>query len=191
LIFVVGIASLAMPRFAVMRLRAIRTRRIAAQLPDALSLWAGLLRSGQGITQALAQVADHQSGPMGEELRLLVRQCRIGLSIESGVEELRTRTGVADLTMIGTLLRATQLADVMRSRLAMELRIRSLTAQGRLQGLIVGLLPILLLAVLTLMEPVAMSALYQQPLGWVAMTLIVVLEAVGFLLIRRIVNIQV
>jgi tight adherence protein B len=161
------------------------------------------MRSGQGPIQALHQVAEHQPAPIGEELRLLVRQCRVGVPIESAVEELRLRSGVADLAMLGTLLRAARelggnlseslqrVADVMRTRLAMEARIRSLTAQGRMQGVIVGILPLALLAVLAVMEPVAMSALYKQPLGWLAVMLIVVLETVGFVLIRRIVSIDV
>jgi tight adherence protein B len=79
----------------------------------------------------------------------------------------------------------------MRARLAMEARIRSLTAQGRLQGLIVGALPVLLMAVLFVMEPQSMSVLYTKPLGWAALLLIAILEAAGFILIRRIVNIRV
>jgi tight adherence protein B len=195
--------SLILPRVVVGRLRSRRASRLSTQLPDALSLWSGLMRSGQGTIQALHQVAEHQPAPIGEELRLLVRQCRVGVPIESAVEELRLRSGVADLAMLGTLLRAARelggnlseslqrVADVMRTRLAMEARIRSLTAQGRMQGVIVGILPLALLAVLAVMEPVAMSALYKQPLGWLAVMLIVVLETVGFVLIRRIVSIDV
>jgi tight adherence protein B len=196
-------ASLSAPRVWVRRLKHQRMQRIAAQLPDALGLWAGLLRSGQGMAHALTQVADNQPPPIGEELRMLVRQLRIGLPVEAGVEEFRARAGVADLAMIGTLLRATRelggnlaeslqrLSDVMRARLAMEARIRSLTAQGRLQGLIVGALPVLLMAVLFVMEPQSMSVLYTKPLGWAALLLIAILEAAGFILIRRIVNIRV
>jgi tight adherence protein B len=198
-----SVACLILPRLLVGRLRSARRKRIAMQLPDALSLWSGLMRSGQGTLQALHQVAEHQPAPIGEELRLLVRQCRVGVPIESAVDELRVRSGVADLALLGTLLRAARelggnlgeslqrLADVMRTRLAMEGRIQSLTAQGRLQGVIVGVLPLALLAVLALMEPNAMSVLYKQPLGWLADLLIIVLEAVGFVLIRRIVSIDV
>jgi tight adherence protein B len=84
-----------------------------------------------------------------------------------------------------------RLAALLRSRQAVESRIRSLTAQGRLQGVIVGILPLLLLVVLCFMEPAAMSMLFTHPAGWAVLGLIAMLEVVGFLLIRRIVAIDV
>lgn len=198
-----GLACLFLPRVIVGYLKKRRAGRIAMQLPDALSMWAGLLRTGQAQSQALVQVAEHQPAPMGDELRVLVRQCRVGVTIESAFDELRQRIEVPDLTMLATLLRAARelggnlaeslqrLADVMRARIAMEARIRAMTAQGRLQGLIVGALPLLLLVVLTFMEPAAMNQLFTTPKGWVALLVIAVLETTGYFLIRRIVSIDV
>jgi tight adherence protein B len=180
-----------------------RRVRIAEQLPDALALWAGLLRSGQGLTQSLDQVATRQASPLREDLAMLLRQHRVGVPIERALEDWRARAGVEDLGMLSTLLRATRelggnlaeslsgLADIMRGRMAMEARIRALTSQGKLQGLIVGLLPALLLVVLGFMEPQAMRKLYQTYQGWAVLGLIFALEAAGFLLIRRIVAIKV
>jgi tight adherence protein B len=199
----IGAVWMSVPRFVAGNMKRRRSARIAVQLPDALSTWASLLRSGQGLSQALAQVAEHQPVPMGDELRLVVRQCRVGATIESAFEEFRHRVVVADLTMLATLLRAARelggnlaeslqrLAEVMRSRLAMEARIRALTAQGRLQGFIVGVLPVLLALVLAFMEPDAMKRLFTTPLGWVALAVIAALEFTGFILIRRIVSIEV
>jgi tight adherence protein B len=184
-------------------LRTRRRARIAAQLPDALSLWAGLLRSGQGLSQSLGQVAARQAPPLRDDLSMLLRQHRVGVPIERAVEEWRARVGIADLGMVSTLLRVTKdlggnlaeslsrLSDVMRSRMVMEARIRALTSQGKLQGLIVGLLPLLLLVVLGFMEPEAMRKLYQTRIGWAALGAMLALEATGFVLIRRIVSIEV
>ena len=166
-------------------------------------LWAGLLRSGQGLSQSLGQVAARQAPPLRDDLGMLLRQYRVGMPLERAVEEWRTRVGINDLGMLSTLLRATRelggnlaeslsrLAEVMRSRMAMEARIRALTSQGKLQGLIVGLLPVLLLVVLGFMEPDAMRKLYQTHQGWAALGAMLALEATGFVLIRRIVNIEV
>ena len=82
-------------------------------------------------------------------------------------------------------------SSMLRRRLALEDRIRALTAQGRLQGVIMGALPILLGGVLMLMEPETMSLLFSEPAGWAVCALVVALEAVGVVLIRRIVNIEV
>ncbi len=191
------------PRIIVIALRRGRTRRLTAQLPDALSLWAGLLRSGQGVTAALSQVAARQPEPLGAELRLVLAEHRLGLTLGAAIGALRDRVGVPDLRMLMTLLQVQRelggnlaealdrLATTLRARLAMEARIRSLTSQGRLQGLVVGALPLLLAGVLSFMEPAAMHAMVSTPAGWAAMAVVAALEVAGFVMIRRIVNIDV
>jgi tight adherence protein B len=79
----------------------------------------------------------------------------------------------------------------LRGRLVLQGKIHALTSQGRLQGVIVGLLPIGLMVVLTWMDPAPMKLLWVTPSGWAALALIAVLEGVGFYLIRRIVSIDV
>jgi tight adherence protein B len=196
-------AAAALPMFLVRVLRARRRARIALQLPDALAMWAGLLRSGQGVSQALGQVAARQAPPLRDDLGVLLRQHRVGVPIEKAVREWSGRTDLPDLGMLSTLLHATRelggnlaeslarLADIMRKRMVMEARIRALTSQGKLQGLIVGLLPVLLMSVLGVMEPEAMRKLYQTHAGWAVLAAILALEVTGFVIIRRIVNIEV
>lgn len=199
----ISLVALAMPRVAVRWLRVRWQRRLAQQLPDALSAWAGLLRAGQSIQQALGQVMQRQPAPLGDELRLVLGQLRMGLAVEETFAGLRERAGLADLRLLSTLL-ATQrelggnlaeslqrLAELLRGRLLMEARISSLTAQGRMQGIVVGVLPLLLLAVLYVMEREAMQVLHTTWQGWAALAAIAMLEVLGFLLIRRIVRIEV
>jgi tight adherence protein B len=195
--------SICAPRLYIGVLRTRRRRRLGAQLPDALALWAGLLRAGQGVSQGLVRVAERQTAPLGDELRLLLRQYRMGMSLEQGMQELQDRVKLPDLGMLSTVLKANRelggnlaeslqrLSELMRSRLAMEARIRSLTSQGRLQGWIVGLLPLFLLLVLRFMEPESIRLLVTRPAGWAALGVIAALELSGFLLIRRIVSIEV
>ena len=198
-----AVLSLALPRVLSRALAARWKRRIAQQLPDALSLWAGLLRAGQGSQHALAQVAARQAAPLGQELRFILGQPRMGVPLESAFASLRERAGLADLRLLSTLLAThrdvggnlaeslQRLADLLRGRLVMEARIAALTSQGRMQGLVVGLLPLLLLVVLYVMERDAMRVLHTTWQGWVALALIGLLELTGFLLIRRIVRIDV
>jgi tight adherence protein B len=196
-------AALAVPRLLVLWLRQRYRLRLARQIPDALALWSGLLRSGQGATQSLAQVAGRQASPLGDELRVVMAQLRLGTSLDAAFTGLRERADIADLRLLTTLLQANRelggnlaeslhrLAELLRGRLQMEARIQSLTAQGRMQGLVVGALPLLLLAVLYAMEGQTMRVLHTTTQGWVALGLIAVLEFTGFLLIRRIVRIDV
>ena len=171
------------PRFVVRVLRHRWRQRLTAQLPDALALWAGLLRAGQAMAPALSQLASRQADPLGAELRLVLSQYRLGVGLDVAVAQFRDRASVADLRMLATLLRAQRelggnlaealdrLATMLRSRLAMEARIRSLTAQGRLQGVVVGALPLLLGVVLAFMEPDSMRSMLVTPVGWAAMSL--------------------
>jgi tight adherence protein B len=200
---VVCIAALATPRLLVQWLRRRRKQQLVRQLPDALALWSGLLRAGQGATQSLAQVAARQSAPLGDELRMVLAQLRLGTGMDTAFHGLRERAGLADLRLLATLLQANRelggnlaeslhkLAELLRGRLVMEARIHSLTAQGRMQGAVVGALPLLLLLVLYAMEGETMQALHTTPQGWAALALICILELIGFLLIRRIVRIDV
>ena len=87
-----------------------------------------------------------------------------------------------------TLERASQ---TLRSQHAMELKIRSLTAQGKLQAWVVGLLPLLLFYILARMEPEAMSVLWTTRMGWGVIAVVLIMEMFGILFIRRIVNIDV
>jgi len=190
------------PRTATALLGRKRRRRLVEQLPDALQLWAGLLRSGLGLSAALLQLGSRQPGPLGEELRLVLGESRLGVPLDRAVWALCDRTGCADLRMLSTLLHThrelggnlaealERLSVTLRSRLAMEARIRSLTAQGRMQGTVVGLLPLFLALVLTFMEPEAMHALFSTRAGAACIAVIVALEVSGFLLIRRIVRID-
>jgi tight adherence protein B len=191
------------PRIAVRLLRSRWRRRLTDQLPDALALWAGLLRAGQAMAPALTQLTSRQADPLGAELRLVLSQYRLGVGLDVAVAQFRDRVSVPDLRMLATLLRAQRelggnlaealdrLAAMLRSRLAMQARIRSLTAQGRLQGVVVGALPLLLAAVLAFMEPEAMKAVLVTPAGWAAISVLAMLEVAGFVMIRRIVDIDV
>jgi tight adherence protein B len=203
LALVVGVAALALPRLGLRMLRSRWRSRLAQQLPDALALWAGLLRAGQSSQQALAQVAQRQSAPLGDELRFVLGQLRMGIALDTTFDSLEERSALADLRLLSTLL-ATQrelggnlaeslhrLAELLRGRLQMQARIASLTAQGRMQGVVVGMLPLLLLAVLYVMEREAMQVLHTTWQGWVALAAIAILELVGFLLLRRIVRIDI
>lgn len=198
-----ALAALPLPGVVIRRLRQRRLAHIAAQVPDALAAWAELLKVGQGLHASLAQLAQRQPRPLGDELRVVLRQCRLGVPVDVAMEQMSARLGQDDLRCLASLLRLSRdlggnlgeslqrLADLLRARLAMEARIRSLTSQGRLQGVIVGALPLLLMLALAAVDPGAMRVLFSHPLGWLALGAIVLLEAVGFILIRRIVSIEV
>ena len=199
----VGLLALLSPRWLVAGLRRRRTKRVLQQLPDALTLLAGLLRSGHGLTQGLALLALRQSAPLQQELQLLLRKHRLGLPLDTVLAQLHQRIPEPDVALLAMAIRCSRelggnlaeslqrLADGLRGRLILQSKIQALTSQGRLQGVIVGLLPIGLMLVLAWLDPAPMKLLWVTPAGWAALALIAVLESVGFYLIRRIVSIDV
>lgn len=186
--------------------RSLRRRRLRAlerQLPDVADSIASSIRAGLGLGQAIARVALHQPAPAMQEFSLVLREHRLGVTLDQALAAAALRCGLRDLYMLvavlgiardlggGLAAALERLSASMRRRLAMEDRIRALTSQGRLQAVVMGLLPILLCAVLSLLEPEQMRRLYTEPLGWLALSAVLLLEVGGFVLLRRIVRIEV
>jgi tight adherence protein B len=194
---------LVLPVAVYRRLRRRRLRALQRQLPDAIAAIAAALRGGAGLWQALESVPRHQPKPVSQELALVLRQHRLGMPLEEALQGFATRSGLHDIRMLVATLAIARdlgggLAEVLerlsravRRRVAMEDRIDALTAQGRMQGRIVGALPVLLGVVLYVMEPGPMSRLLSTPMGWLVIGIVAALEVVGALLIRRIVKIDV
>lgn len=198
-----GAAFLVLPRLWIAILRARRQRRLVAQLPDAIQALAALLRAGHSLGQAAATLAETQPRPLRDEWRLLLRRLRMGERADVVFESLAIRIAAPEARLFATTVRIAvdlggslaealeNLADATRKRLEMQARIGALTSQGRLQGVIVGALPLLLMLALTLMDSAAMQLLWRRPAGWAALALILCLEVCGFVMIRRIVRIDV
>lgn len=185
------------------RLRAKRRKMLIRQLPDTLDSLVGGLRSGLSLPQALGLLSEQLPKPSNQEFSLVVRKLRMGVALDDVLTELEGRIESNEYTMFTTSMKIARelggnlteslerLADTMRKKLTMEDKIDALTSQGKLQGLIVGCLPLFLMWVLTEMEPEAMAPLYNTMMGYGVLLVIFLLELVGFVLIRKIVTIDV
>ncbi len=199
----VGAALGFLPRFVYVRLRQRRLRRFEEQLPDALTTLSGALRAGLSLRSAIGQLVIEAPAPLGQEFTLLLREQRLGATLEQSLNGLARRIPTPTTVLTVSAMRIAsetggglaemleRTAHTVRSRLQIEGKIRALTAQGKLQAWIVGLLPIGLMLVLDQMQPVTMSVLWNTPMGWGALAGIGVLEALGIFVIRRIVAIDV
>lgn len=184
-------------------LRALRIERIEQQLPDALQMLAGTARAGLSLPAAMRQISSELAPPLAQELMLVQHEQRLGVSLDDALENLALRVPAAPVKLLVSALRIAadtggglaetleRTANTLRSQHAMELKIRALTAQGKLQAWVVGLLPLFLLWVLARMEPDAMALLWTTRLGWGVLAAVLVMEFIGVLLIRRIVAIDI
>lgn len=197
-----GLAALA-PRIMMKIFLWRRTEGLRKQLPDTAMLMAGALRAGASVPTAIAQMAAEIRPPISQEFELFMREQRLGVSFDQALDNLEARIPLEDMALFGSALRVSRetggnlaetlerLADTLRQKLTIEGKIRALTAQGKLQGVIVGLLPFGLMLVLIKMEPEAMSKLFTTWYGLAVVGFIVVMEIVGGLLIKKIVTIDI
>lgn len=192
-----------LPRMLYAWLRMRRLRRFEEQLPDALMLLSGGLRAGASLSMALQQLVAEAENPLAQEFSLMLREQRLGVTMEQSVNNLARRVPTQTTTLVVSAMRVASetgggLAETLertsatiRSRLQMEGKIDALTAQGKLQAWVVGSLPVLLMLVLNKMEPEAMDMLWHTRLGWATLVVLGFLEFMGVYLIRKITSIDV
>ena len=192
-----------LPRLLYAALRRRRMQRFEQQLPDALMMLSGGLRAGVGLNAAMQQLVAEAHAPLVQEFTLMLRQQRLGVTLEQSLHNLARRMPTQTTVLVVSAMRIAsdtggglaetleRTAHTIRSRLQMEGKIAALTAQGKLQAWVVSLLPLLLMLVLNRMEPEAMSYLWHTRLGWATLAGIALLESLGVYVIRRIIAIDV
>lgn len=186
---------------AIMRRR--RTSQLERQLPDVLLMMAGALRAGASFAVALESVVSESPAPISQELELLVRELRLGIDLDIAMQNIEKRIPVPDFLMVtaavtisrevgGNLAEALEsVARTLGAKLQMEGKILALTSQGRMQGIVMTLLPVGLMFVLDFMEPDAMAPLFHERIGWMTLGVIGVMEFLGYKAISKITNIDV
>ena len=180
-----------------------RREKFNAQLPEALATMSNALRAGFSIAQAFDSVVEQGKKPMSEEFAILQQQLRVGMSFESALESMSERVGSDDLTLVTTAILISRktggnvteifdkISETIRGRLRIERRVRTLTAQGRLQGLIVSLMPLVLGIAMTVMKPDVMKPFLFSLKGAICVGITLALVTVGWLFIRKIIKIDV
>jgi tight adherence protein B len=192
-----------MPRLMYAWMRQRRQTKFEEQLPDALMMLCGGMRAGVGFSSALAQLVAEAPAPLGQEFSLLVREQRLGVTLEQSLNNLARRMPTQTTILVVSAMRiATETggglaetlertSNTIRSRLQMEGKIGALTAQGKLQAWVVGLLPVALGLILNKMEPEAMAMLWHTRVGWITLAVLAIFEFMGVYVIRKIIAIDV
>lgn len=192
-----------LPRFYVKFRQAKRLRAFNSQLGDAINLLANGLRSGYSLLQAMDAVAREMPPPISDEFQRVVREIGLGLSNERAMNNMLRRIPSDDLDLMITAINVQHevggnLAEILevishtiRERIRIKGEIRVLTSQQMLSGYVVSFLPIALGLILYAMNPDYMGAMFQEPCGWAMMAVGAISMTIGFIAIRKIVNIEV
>jgi tight adherence protein B len=191
------------PRRIYAWLKQRRIDQIQQQLPDALLMLAGSLRAGVGFNPALETLAHDGQPPLAQELALVLREQHMGVRTDQALENFAVRVPLMDAKLfvsavsisreVGGNLAETlaTLAETLRRKLIMEGKIKALTAQARLQGIVMAMLPAGLVAFLVLFYPETMRPMFHTWTGYFVIALIVVLEYLGYRMCRKIMSIDV
>lgn len=204
-VFITGtaIATLVLPKYYIKNMSERRLKRFEEQLPDALLMVSGAMRAGASLNVALESMIKEQKPPLSQEFELMLREQRLGLDFDAAMVNMEKRNPVQDFSLVVAALRISRevggnlaeilesLANTLREKATMEGKIRSLTAQGKMQGVIMSCLPLLMMAALNWIEPKAMGTMFTTLFGWITLSVIIVMITIGYLFIRKITTIDV
>ena len=199
------VASIAgsIPLFVLARMRRKRAASFAEQLPDALDLMRSALKAGHGLVSSFTLIADEFPDPIATEFREVAEEVRLGLPMREALHNLTQRIDNPDTPLLAVGLLVAQdvggnLAEVLdnisytiRERFKLLRDMRVLTAQGRLSGMVLTVLPFALAVVLTAMNPKYMKPVFEEPLGRWMIIYVFASVGVGHLFMRRIINFKV
>jgi tight adherence protein B len=180
-----------------------RRSKFATQLPDMLQLLAGSLRAGYSLMQGVDAVALEVSDPMGQELRRVLAEARLGRALEDALDEAAERMGSADFSWAvmavgiqrevgGNLAELLDtVADTMIQRERLRREVRSLTAEGRVSAIILGILPVGLGIMMYAVNREYIEKLFNTGVGQAMLGGSVALAVAGFYWMQKIVDIEI
>ncbi|MBB3113828.1 tight adherence protein B [Paenibacillus phyllosphaerae] len=198
-----AVAGFLAPRWYVARRRRKRIAAFNDGLLDMLTTVIGSLRAGFSFVQALKTVVEESDGPMREEADIVLKEMQYGASVEDALGNWRERMPSEDLDlMIQAILIQRQIGgnlaviletivQTIRDRGRIQRQVTTLTAQGRLSGMVIGLLPFVLGVLIYMIEPDYIGTLFRHPIGIGLMIGGFVSGTVGFVLIRKMTMIEV
>ncbi len=191
------------PYFYVTRKRAKRLSAFEEQFPDALDFLARAMRAGHAFSVSLEMLSDESPEPLGKEFRQVFNEQNLGAPIEVALQNLAARVPLLDVSFFvsavmlqketgGNLSEIlTKLAYVIRERFQLKGQVKAASAHGRVTGLVLTIMPIVLMFALLIVAPGYLQGMAKDPDGkWIILGAIVG-QVLGFYFIRRIVNIKV
>jgi tight adherence protein B len=192
-----------LPRFYVGRRIGGRLGAFNKQLPDTITLLSNSLRAGSSFLQSIELVSRETPAPMGEEMGRVVREVNLGLGMEEALKNMVRRIKSDDLDLMVTAISIQQqvggnLAEILdtiaftiRERVRIKGEVNTLTAQGRMSGYLVAVLPIAIAAMINMIQPAFMQPLFTQTIGQIMLGVGITMMTIGFFAIRKITDIKI
>jgi tight adherence protein B len=192
-----------LPKVYMNRRRNSRVAKLNSQLPEALTMISNSLKAGFGLLQALNVASEQLAHPISTELGRTIHEMNVGSGAEEALLALSERAGSYDLDIVITAILVQRtvggnlgeildnVADTMRERIRIRGEIQTLTAQQKLTGIVIGLLPVCVGVLFLFLSPGYLDPLFTTFLGKMMLCVAVFLEIVGIMVIQRILDIEV
>lgn len=200
--FCMGLAAGWIPFVLLNSTRAKRLTSFNSQIGDALSIMSNALRSGFSFLQSMDMVREELPDPIRKEFGRTIKEINFGTPTERALLNLSSRVNSEDLDLMVTAVLIQRqvggnlaevldnIAEALRDRIRIKREVKTLTAQGRISGLIIGLLPLLLALYMLAVKPSYILELFTTPIGWLLISVAVIGEMIGMVIISKIVNID-
>lgn len=180
-----------------------RLKKINSQLGDTIAILSNSLKAGHSFFQAVDSVSRELTGPMADEFAKLQKEISLGVNTEIALENMVNRVGSDDLELMVTAVLIQRqiggnlaevldnISETIRQRIRAKGEIRTLTAQGRMSGWIISLLPFFLAIAISIISPQQMKTLISSPIGIIMIIIALLMEFMGIVFVRKIINIEV
>lgn len=180
-----------------------RFREFEIKILDLVMGLANGLRAGMALPQALEVVSRDIGGPLQEEISIALSEYRLGVELPDALDHVYRRMPAEDLKLLITSIRLSQqtggsMADVLdhmtetiRQRTIFQERLLTLTSQGRFEAMAISLMPVAAFGILYMLDPALMSPLVTTGIGWCGLGAAALMETIGFLIIRKIMAVEV
>lgn len=192
-----------LPHFAVNFLMAKRIKRFTTNFPDAIELLVRGLKSGLPVGETLGMVAKEIPGPVGEEFKMVTEKVKIGKTMEDALQETADRMGTPEFQFFvitlaiqretgGNLAETlANLADVLRKRAQMKLKIRAMSSESKASAYIVGSLPFFVFGMVWSVNPKYLAGFFFEPRLMIAGMIGIVWMSIGAFIMAKMVNFEI
>lgn len=179
-----------------------RRKKFTNQLGDMLTMVANALRAGFSFMQAFELIAREMDAPMGREVQLVVNEVNLGNTLESALDNMQRRVVSPDFELVVTAVLIQRqvggdlasildtISETIAERVRMRREVMTLTAQGRLSGIVLAILPFAMAGILTFIKPDYLKPLLEDEVGRIIIGIAIVSELIGIFFIKKITDIR-
>ena len=196
-IFLAALVGLALPAIVIKKIEAQRKTKLSTQLVDGVMILSSSLKGGLSLIQAIEVLVEEMPAPISQEFGLILRENKMGVSMDESLRRLYDRMKIEELGfLVSSLLVAreaggdltkvlSRLATTIRDNSKLKEKVKTLTLQGRMQGIIMSVLPILFIGWVITFNRNHFDVMLNSDTGRLLLIVAAVLQIVGMILIYR------